>query len=492
MLQRTFALALVTLLLVNVTWQQESFALSNSQLQATEIGLAQSFLKLLVVNNETTYAVVSGDTLNSIAESYYGSSSFTLLLMRANADTGFKSTTKNLRIGTKLRLPSVLLCPQFLGVDCVYNSYHQSLALPDITNNFWKNLNCDKEGRFIEVMTYPQYIPFIMSALLSQDLNPTLNFNIKVSNNAYSDLTNGTITFTTGFGQTPDAVIPVNSVYNYRAQRSDILQGIHGTLSYLIRNATTGVQEALNLTFHVYAGNGTIPNTFSLNDQVIGFSSDCDDVESAYLTSQNEGFRSIQIKNHTLAWAAITRSPNVQLNIVLEPIVAPVPLSLTPKLITSVGNSSLLIQEVTELKTGNKTKVYMSSIRDNTIWQGWRFVSLSDGWKHRNQFRILNAHSGNALEVNENRGTILPGTPDESNANQIWSVIPIGQGSNTVYQIKSKNGLCLHLAAGTAHRFPTNDAKPLDSNEIWLEKCDTANNYQKWTITDQTTIVFFF
>jgi len=482
-LQRTFALALVTLLLVNVTWQQETLVLSDSQIQVTEIGLAQSFLKLLVVNNETTYAVVSGDTLNSIAEAYYGSSSFALLLLRANAETGFKSTTKNLRIGTKLRLPSVILCPQFLGVDCVYNSYHQSLALPSSTNNFWKNLNCDKEGRFVEMMSYPRYIPFIMSALLSQDLNPALNFNIKISNHAYSGLTNGTITFTTGFGQTPDTLVPVNSVYNYHAQRSDLLQGIHGTLSYLIRNPITDKQEALNFTFHVYAGNGTIPNTFYLNDQVIGFSSDCDDVEAAYLTSQNEGFRNIQIGNHTLAWAAITRSPNVQLNIVLEPLVASVPLTLTPKVITNVGRSNLILTEVIGAVT--KDFVYMSALRVNNVWEGWRFVPLRDGWKHRNQFRILNAFSGNALEASDIISAIVPRIPDESNTNQIWSVVPLERGSDTVYQIQSKNGLCLHLWPRSIHKDKIGDGA--NSHEIWLEEC-FSTNIQMWTITDQLTI----
>jgi hypothetical protein len=471
MFQRTLAIVLVAFLLVNVTWQQERLVLSNSKLDTTDVGLAQSLIKLLVAQNETTYNTVTGDTVNSIAQTYYGVSSFALLIVRGNAALDIQSTTSVLTVGTKLRLPSVLLCPQFVGVDCVLTSYQQSLPLGS-TNNYWKNLPQEIQSRVGELMKYPQYTTFIMSALTSEDLNPTLSLNIQISNYASADLTNGTITFTTGFGQTPDAVVPVNSISNYRAQRSDILHGIHGTLSYLMKDKS-GQQQAFSLTFHVYAGNGSIWNTFSFDNQV----------ETGAPTSQNSGFRNLQIGSTLVAWSSITKSPEVQLNIVLQPFDDPLILGPGLRMIANNQASLVVIEGVyADFMDSFRSFVYQ---RNDLPWQNWRFVSLNDEWKHRNQFRIVTDNSSHAMTANEAQSVLSYEDPNENNKNQIWSVIPIG----TLYQIRSNNGLCLHAALGLTPRSPPGTLATTPARELWLESCDATNENQKWQLINQTQAV---
>lgn len=319
-------------------------------------------------------------------------------------------------------------------------------------------------------MKYPEYTTFIMSALTSQDLNPTLNLNIQISNHAHADLTNGTITFTTGFGQSPDAVIPVNSVFNYRAQRSDLLHGIHGTLSYLIRDKN-GEEQPFSLTFHVYAGNGSIWNTFSFVDQV----------GAGAPTSQNSGFRNYIIGSHLIAWSSITKSPDVQLNIVLESSTESLNLGPELKLIANSRQTSVLVLEAVYANFMESFRSF-AFLRNNMPWQNWRFVPLGEEHKYRNQFRIVTDNSSHAMTANEAQSILSYEEANEDSKNQIWSVIPVG----TLYQIRSNNGLCLHVERVNVPRDP-----PLlnyvstTAREVWLEACDEANESQKWSIINQ-------
>lgn len=431
-----------------------------------QLDIAEPLAKLLLLQPEWHETTTGIESLSSMATNYYGHPAFAVLLSAANilsATDGFYNSNSTLKSGLKLRFPSILQCPQFLSVDCVLISFRKSIELSPDTPNYWHFLGADTYDKVAEQMQYPNYISFIMDYLSNERMNPRLGLEFLIVNNLDGDLREGKVNMKIGSSQNPPAVISSFSIARHTITLGDIMQGIHGVLSYRISNFD-GNSYPLDFTFHIYAGNGTIKNTLKVNNKTLI-------VDGAY--------QEISIYTNVRALISLTRSPQAEIKIVLTPSYEMPNLADTTHLLTPAIDYELTLDGTFQSKVGDFLLATNSSNRFPFPGpQGWRLIPFKRGLTFSNLFRIINDNSSLAIQADVATGRLLLAPPNEENLNQLWKVIPLPTGT-LMYSIRAPTrNLCWHVSM-------TSLLKPFVDplwHEITLENCEVTSQSQKWYI----------
>jgi hypothetical protein len=330
-----------------------------------------------------------------------------------------------------------------------------SIASTSTKPNYWRDLPASLKDQLSNYMSYPNYIYLIMSLLQDPLTNPPTTFTVRLVNLLDMDLYNGRVSFTTGFGKAPSSTIPSHQEEVYYAYRSDLLQGIHGTISYDSKSIS-GAERTFAIDFHVYASNGTFRNSMSISGQT-GW---------VYSTSA-ANVRELSLGSESSAQISISESPDAVMTIVLYPSTTPPALSGIRKIVPSHITTGVTLEGKWSTRGYYMTGFVPS---DTGLWQGWRFVPLQSPVSKGNRYLIINANSTLALEVNPAFGNVTLSTPNKNAPNQIWKVIP--SPSPNAFYLRGTNNMCLRVSSLTYLPYSDNAA---NQHITWLEPCKSTS-----------------
>lgn len=428
---------------------EEDYFFESGKLQVSSLGLITNFLSQLVNLQEHTASKSNATTLSSLAKNYYGNESFAIMIARANNQIRWASVDALIPAGISLRLPSVLFCPQFVGIDCILQSYRTSQGIS--SGNYWALLPGDLKNHASQFMNYPNYVYLVMSLTQDSLLYPATGLTVVVKNLLNYDLIKGQISFKTGFGDSFPQGISTNEEMIYHAYRSDLLQGIHGTLTY----SSLDTSASITMDFHIYASNGTFNNSIVLKSGA-----------NIFVATTIEGVKTFSLTPEISAQVSISKSPDAYLNLILYNPTKPSRFNGIRKLVPWLNVDNAL-----EVKWNSRGYYQFGVVPKSLgLWQGWSFVATQNA-PAENTYLIINANNTFALEIDIAAGNLTLGIPNKSNPNQKWTIItsPI---RNDVFMFKGSQNLC--LLVNSYSRVPFSDSIT-NQNMIWLEPCLNKN-----------------